>query len=125
MADTLGVLLAFVLAGLGLSLAIPLCRREYLFADIPGKSAAFSAPPWTVAGVSLLAAWMPVKLHQGLPVPHCAYVGPAQMIVAGALPLHDIPLQYGLRPSLIQAQRISAFIGPFAMPPNNCLTKTN
>lgn len=33
-----------------------------------------------------------------------AYVGPAQLIAAGALPLRDIPLQYGLGPSLVLAQ---------------------
>lgn len=33
-----------------------------------------------------------------------AYIGPAQMIAAGALPLRDIPLQYGLGPSLILAK---------------------
>jgi hypothetical protein len=33
-----------------------------------------------------------------------AYIGPAQMIAAGAVPLYDIPLQYGLGPSLILAQ---------------------
>lgn len=32
-----------------------------------------------------------------------AYIGPAQLISAGALPLHDIPLQYGLGPSLLLA----------------------
>lgn len=30
-----------------------------------------------------------------------AYIGPAQLINAGALPLRDIPLQYGLGPTLI------------------------
>jgi hypothetical protein len=30
-----------------------------------------------------------------------AYVGPAQMVLAGAVPLHDIPLQYGLGPTLL------------------------
>jgi hypothetical protein len=30
-----------------------------------------------------------------------AYVGPAQMVMAGVVPLHDIPLQYGLGPTLL------------------------
>jgi hypothetical protein len=30
-----------------------------------------------------------------------AYVGPAQLVLAGAVPLHDIPLQYGLGPTLL------------------------
>jgi len=32
-----------------------------------------------------------------------AYIGPAQLVKAGALPLHDIPVQYGLGPTLLLA----------------------
>jgi hypothetical protein len=32
-----------------------------------------------------------------------AYIGPAQLIQAGAIPLHDIPLQYGLGPNIALA----------------------
>lgn len=49
-------------------------------------------------GLSLTTANTTVWHHWG------AYIGPAQLIAAGALPLHDIPLQYGLGPSLILAQ---------------------
>jgi hypothetical protein len=33
-----------------------------------------------------------------------AYIGPAELVIAGAVPLHDIPLQYGLGPTLLLAQ---------------------
>lgn len=46
-----------------------------------------------VASLSLGIMWH----HWG------AYIGPAQLINAGVLPLHDIPLQYGLGPTLLSA----------------------
>lgn len=239
MADKLGLLLAFVLVGLSLSLAIPLYGRTYLFADTPGRTRPRSAPllaarVWPQVGVSLVAVLLLAKLHQVLPMPYLAgsvllsmaaacmdrqapwktavtvlvglliatvlpwwlrqdnwglsisvpqaailfvvtaasywmltrggvagaesaprqrtatrliylgfalgvamfvlsvgqglvigdittwhhwgaYIGPAQMIAAGALPLHDIPLQYGLGPSLILAQscRIDCWAGMY------------
>ena len=33
-----------------------------------------------------------------------AYLGPAQLVAANAIPLHDIPVQYGLGPTLLLAQ---------------------
>ena len=32
-----------------------------------------------------------------------AYIGPAQLVFAGVLPLHDIPLQYGFGPTMLLA----------------------
>lgn len=235
MEDKLGILLAFALVGLGMSLAIPMFGTKYLFADMPHRSKSLSAAPlWPLAAVSLLVALMLAKLYQVLPVSYLAgsvllsiaaalmerqapwktaitvflglliatvlpwwlrqgnwslsisgpqvailflvmalsywmltrstisglehgirqrnlsrliyigfglgvaffvlsvglglvigdittwhhwgaYIGPAQMIAAGALPLHDIPLQYGLGPSLILAEgcRYDCWVGMY------------
>ena len=48
-------------------------------------------------GLALTTASTAVWHHWG------AYIGPAQLVAAGALPLHDIPLQYGLGPTLLLA----------------------
>lgn len=49
-------------------------------------------------GLGMTTATTAVWHHWG------AYVGPAQLVAAGVVPLHDIPLQYGLGPTLLLAQ---------------------
>lgn len=53
-------------------------------------------------GLSLTSANTTPWHHWG------AYIGPAQLVLAGALPLHDIPVQYGLGPTLMLAQGCQA-----------------
>ena len=48
-----------------------------------------------LTGLSLAIADVSAWHHWG------AFIGPAQLILAGAFPLHDIPLQYGLGSALI------------------------
>jgi hypothetical protein len=57
------------------------------------------------AGYLVLSTGLALTTANTTPWHHWgAYIGPAQLVSAGALPLHDIPVQYGLGPTLLLAQ---------------------